>query len=157
MFSFLSLKIPSGFEPPKIECASAFGVEFRNKINDSAITSSTEYSESWGSAQARIRNKNGDGHSNCWLAKSNNEYQWIQVDLGDIVKITKLATQGREDASQWVKSYTLSYSLNCGIFEPYNNNEVHVIRIKSFNFSFKSTFFIRNGRPSNIPSTQCGG
>ena len=46
------------------------------------------------------------------------------------MKITRIATQGREDAAHWVKSYTLSYSLNCGIFEPYNNNQVSCIIIR---------------------------
>ena len=33
-----------------------------------------------------------------------------KVDFGPISKITGIATQGRYEANQWVKSYSLSYS-----------------------------------------------
>ena len=115
----------SGFEPPKIECASPIGIEFSTKIPNSAITSSTQYNQYWGPDRARIRNQNAGSYGSCWLSKYNDEEQWIQVDRGQIMKITRIATQGREDAAHWVKSYTLSYSLNCGIFESYDNNQVN--------------------------------
>ena len=108
-----------GFETPKIECATAFGLEFPNKIPNSAFSAT---STSWAPYQARLRNKKSGG--NCWRPQYNNAEQWIQVDLGDIVKITRIATQGRQDAAYYVKSYSLSYSVNCGTFQPYRNYEV---------------------------------
>ena len=116
----------SGFEEPKIECASPFGVEFPNRIPNSAITSSSQYNQYWSADRGRIRNQNEGSYGSCWLAQYNDEDQWIQVDLGKIVKITRLATQGRQDYPQYVKSYTLSYSLNCGLYESYNNNQVQL-------------------------------
>ena len=90
------------------------------------MTSSSQYNQYWGPDRARIRNKNEGSYGSCWLSQYNDEDQWIQVNLGKIVKITRLATQGRQDAAQYVKSYTLSYSLNCAVFDSYNNNQVAI-------------------------------
>ena len=43
----------------------------------------------------------------------------LQVDVGKVVKITKILTQGRNDLNQWVKSFWLSYSLNDGYYQIY--------------------------------------
>ena len=115
----------AGFEPPKIDCASPFGVEFPHKLPNSAMTSSSQYNQYWGPERGRIRNKNEGSYGSCWLSQYNDEDQWIQVNLGKIVKITRLATQGRYDSNQWVKSYTLSYSVDCGFFETYEKNKVY--------------------------------
>ena len=53
----------------------------------------------------------GSGKAGSWCANRNNVNQWLQIDLGTPTTITKVATQGRQDASQWVTSYSLSYSL----------------------------------------------
>jgi len=36
--------------------------------------------------------------------------EWIQVDLGKVMDIGGIATQGRAHGAYWVKSYTLIYS-----------------------------------------------
>ena len=38
------------------------------------------------------------------------------------MRIKGVATQGRQDASQWVKSYTVSYSMDGMNFVPYKEN-----------------------------------
>ena len=91
------------------------------------MTASTQYNQYWGPERARLRNQIEGSYQSCWLAQKNDDEQWIEVDLGKIAKITRIGTQGRQDATQWVERYTLSYSLDCGLFEPYNGNEVHVI------------------------------
>ena len=35
----------------------------------------------------------------------------MQADLGVVKRIKHIATQGRSDASQWVKTYTFAYSI----------------------------------------------
>ena len=47
-----------------------------------------------------------------------------QVDFGVPVKVTRFASQGRQDAGWWVKSYTLSSSVDGGYYTPYQNNKV---------------------------------
>lgn len=39
-----------------------------------------------------------------------NKEQWLQVDLGDRVEITGIATQGRYGSSDWTTSYILMFS-----------------------------------------------
>ena len=46
----------------------------------------------------------------------------LQVDIGKVVKITKVLTQGRSDYDQWVKTYWLSYSLNGGYYQAYGES-----------------------------------
>ena len=116
----------SGFEPPKIVCASPFGVEFSHKIPNSAMTSSSQSNQYYGAERGRIRNQKEGSYASCWRALYRDEEQWIQIDLAKVVKITRLATQGEQDSNYWVKSYTLSYSVDCGYFEPYENRKVYL-------------------------------
>ena len=46
------------------------------------------------------------------------------------MKITKLATQGRNDyGDQWVKSYTLAYSADgSNVFQTYQENELDKVQ-----------------------------
>ena len=51
-----------------------------------------------------------------WSSRHNNKGQWLEVDLGETAKVTMVATQGRYDADQWVKSYKVAYSKYGGHF-----------------------------------------
>ena len=44
------------------------------------------------------------------MPATNNKHQWLQVDMGDWTRVTGVATQGRQNAYYWVKSYSLSTS-----------------------------------------------
>ena len=52
----------------------------------------------------------GGGRTGAWSAKTNDKGQWIQVNLGEMKEITKIGLQGRQDYSQWVTKYKVSYS-----------------------------------------------
>lgn len=54
-----------------------------------------------------------------WSPASLDLGQWIQVDLGKTAAVTKIATQGRGEAAQWVSEYKVSYSLDGGYFKFY--------------------------------------
>ena len=58
-------------------------------------------------------------HRWSWSARTNNHRQWFQVNFVDPMKVKGVATQGRQDANQWVKSYTVSYSSDGMTFYPY--------------------------------------
>lgn len=45
-----------------------------------------------------------------WSPADSNAQQWLQVDLGNRVEITAVATQGRYGSSDWVTSYSLMFS-----------------------------------------------
>lgn len=94
------------------ECAGeeALGLEIGAILNQQ-ITASSQYSENHGPENARLNRVADPGRKvGAWSAANNNKDQWLRVDFGRIVKITKVATQGRQDYSQWVKTYTLSFS-----------------------------------------------
>ena len=59
-----------------------------------------------------------------WISQYADAYQYLQIDLGKVTKVTRIATQGRYDAGWWTKTYTLDYSEDGGIFKSYNNGQV---------------------------------
>ena len=81
----------------------ALGLETGN-IRNSHLTSSSEYRTGLSAQHGRL---NGP---EAWCARRNVQNQWIQVDLGRKQLVTAIATQGRVNYGQWVKTYTLSYS-----------------------------------------------
>ena len=96
-------------------------------IPDSAISATSSYNKYYGPERARLNTVKSGSFIGGWVPKTQDYGQFIQVDLGKIDKITGLATQGREDSSQWVKSYFISYSVEGGPFLPYNNNQVDAV------------------------------
>ena len=110
------------------ECRShALGME-NNVLPNSAITASTI----WGSIggrhepwRARLNNVPNlpNGHVGSWSAALNRVGEWLQIDLGEETVVTKLATQGRPSADQWVTSYKILFSLDSGKWEEYKEND----------------------------------
>ena len=78
------------------------------QIRDSQITAS---SRSNTAAMGRLNFKAGGGKEGAWGPSPYSVYsQWLQVDLDRYTVVTGIATQGRNDANQWVTSYILQYS-----------------------------------------------
>lgn len=44
-----------------------------------------------------------------WVSKTNDLFQFLQVDLGNVTTVTVIATQGHSVNQWWVKTYTLDY------------------------------------------------
>ena len=59
-----------------------------------------------------------------WISQYQDAYQFLQIDLGKVTKITRIAIQGRYDAGWWTKTFTLSYSNDGATFIEYKNGEV---------------------------------
>ena len=108
----------------------ALGMENR-QIPDSAITASSSYNAiSFAPSIGRLHFLSaGSGKYGSWAASANNENQWFQVDLGSWTKVSAVATQGRQDADQWVKTYSLSSSYD-GVFWETVNNEHDVVQVQ---------------------------
>ena len=81
------------------------------RIHDAAISASTSYSGNHAEKLGRLNLVASSGKAGAWCAKSNNNKQWLQIDLGTPTTVTRVVTQGRQDYNQWVTSYSLSYSL----------------------------------------------
>ena len=78
------------------------------QIRDSQITAS---SRSDTAAMGRLNFKASGDKEGAWVPSSKRAYfQWLQVDLDRYTVVTGIATQGRNDANQWVTSYMLQYS-----------------------------------------------
>ena len=94
------------------------------KITDDQITASTEFNAAHGATNGRLNFKAGDGKTGAWSALRNDVHQWLQVDLGAETEVTGVQIQGRQDADQWVTSFTISYSSDGTTYTPYQNSEV---------------------------------
>ena len=79
-------------------------------IKDAQITASSQCDSNHAAIQARLNFQAGGGKTGAWSARSNDANQWIQVALKSYIKLTAIATQGRNGHSQWVTKYQLQYS-----------------------------------------------
>jgi len=99
----------------RVECTSSLGLTSK-KLPDSALAASSEWDGNHGANNARLHRVSGWGRTGAWSSKLNNKGQWLEVDLGETAKVTMVATQGRYDHDQWVKSYKVAYSKYGGHF-----------------------------------------
>ncbi|XP_072270189.1 coagulation factor V [Pyxicephalus adspersus] len=112
-------------------CSAPLGLE-NNKIKDEQITASSYksswYSSSWLPSLARL---NKAGSVNAWQAKSNNNQQWLQIDLLTTKKITAIATQGARQLTTelYVESYSIHYSDNGKTWKSYIDDSTSMEKI----------------------------
>lgn len=99
-------------------CHSPLGMESR-AISDVQISASSQWDANHAAIQGRLNFQAGGGKQGGWSAKTNNQNQWLQADLGKVRKVTHLATQGRNGNSQWVKSYKVEFSNDGSTFQFY--------------------------------------
>ena len=92
------------------ECQKDLGME-NGAISDRQITASSELDANNAAIQGRLNFKATGNKAGSWSAGSTDSGQWLQVDLGSQhTKVTRVATQGRDDSPQWVTKYKLQYS-----------------------------------------------
>ena len=107
-----------------LECRSSLGMENGN-ITDTQITASSEWRGTGGYLHAyrgRLHLKAAEDMKGAWAAGQKDANQWLQVDLRSYnARVTGIATQGRQDARQWVKKYKLQFSFfnEPGSFQTY--------------------------------------
>ena len=94
------------------------------RIPDSVITASTEYSNTYKAINGRLHFLSRSGRNGAWAAKKNDVFQYLQVNFGDWTKVTRVAIQGRQDAAQWVKSFSISYGYDPVFFKDYKEDGV---------------------------------
>lgn len=73
---------------------------------DSAVTASSFFNNYLKPEFARLNANRGS----CSWTPRGYHGEWIQIDLGKIMSVTGVATQGRCAWPQWVTSYSLSHS-----------------------------------------------
>nr|XP_027806785.1 contactin-associated protein-like 3 [Marmota flaviventris] len=86
----------------------------------SSFSSSAELSSSHGPGFARLNRRDGAGG---WTPLVSNKYQWLQIDLGERMEVTAVATQGGYGSSDWVTSYLLMFSDSGRNWKQYRREE----------------------------------
>ncbi|XP_028416913.1 lactadherin-like [Dendronephthya gigantea] len=90
-------------------------------IRDAQLTSSSEKDETSRAMNAR---QNFNGTAGAWIALGTDMHPWLRVDFIGNVTLTAVATQGRNDADEWVTSFKLSFSMDSSNYEYYEENDV---------------------------------
>ncbi|XP_037654242.1 contactin-associated protein-like 3 [Choloepus didactylus] len=85
-----------------------------------SFSSSSELSSSHGPGFARLNRRDGAGG---WSPLVSDKYQWLQIDLGERMEVTAMATQGGYGSSNWVTSYLLMFSDSGRNWKQYRREE----------------------------------
>ena len=87
-----------------LACQEALGME-NGAILDEQITASSQSNSNHAPFHGRLH------FQKSWVAGTRDRHQWLQVDLdSQYTKVTRVATQGGNDAIYWVTKYKLTYS-----------------------------------------------
>lgn len=65
-----------------------------------------------------------------WSPLDSSREQWLQIDLGDRVEITGVATQGRYGSSDWTTSYILMFSDTGRNWKQYREEDIIWVGLK---------------------------
>ncbi|KAM4592958.1 retinoschisin 1a [Odontesthes bonariensis] len=95
---------------PECPYHRAFGFE-AGSVNPDQITCSNQdqYSgwfAAWVPSKARL---NSQGFGCAWLSKVQDNVQWLQIDLKEVMVVSGILTQGRCDAEEWITKYSVQY------------------------------------------------
>ena len=105
----------------------------RGSIANRAMTASSQFNKFHAAFLGRLHRRKRGRFVGAWRARYNNYNQWLQVDLGRTMKITGIATQGRQDKNEWVTAYWVLYGsdgLHFSLVKHWwNNVKVGVVRI----------------------------
>ncbi|XP_048582741.1 uncharacterized protein LOC5513116 isoform X3 [Nematostella vectensis] len=90
------------------------------RVPDSAITARRVFSSQYGTAKARL---NVGGLHSSWCSLRPYENEWLQIDLGTLKTVNKVATQGIiHHYHAYVTRFTLGYSRNGAYWMDYHQN-----------------------------------
>ena len=93
------------------------------EIPDEQISASSQWDADHAASQGRLNYKASGNKQGGWSARTNDQNQWLQIDLGDMnTTVTGLATQGRNANNQWVTEYKLQHSNDGVNFQYYKEH-----------------------------------
>ena len=102
------------------------------EIPGSAVTASTEYNGNYIANNGRLWFSVINSNYYGWLSSPADTNQYLQVTFKKWTKVTGIASQGRGNAGQWVKSYTLLYTYDGIFFRHYKQSGRTAVHIKAF-------------------------
>ena len=118
------------YSTKSLDCVGALGME-NGEISDGQISASSQLDSSHAVIQARLHFKATAGKAGSWSPRSNDVNQWLQIDLGSRQSnVTRVATQGRNGALQWVTKYKLQYSNDGVNFHYYKGQRQTAAKVK---------------------------
>ena len=109
------------------------------RINSGALRASSSYNYNHGPERARLNHARSHGRIGAWVARYRNRNQWLQIKLPWLARVKGIATQGRQDASQWVTRYRVTYSVLGIRFSAYKE-------LGKFKVKYDSRYCVRYGR-----------
>lgn len=113
---------------PGPQCNKPLGMQ-NGRIRASQITASSSWDKNHAANNGRLHLKRAGSRMGAWCARHNNRYQWLSVDFGRPMRITKIASQGRHDARQWVTQYYFSYGQDGVYFAEYKQNSARRVSV----------------------------
>ena len=115
-----------------LECQQALGME-SGAISDGQIDASSQWHPDAAHAAilGRLHIQATADKMGAWASGSNDVNQWLQIDLGNqSTTVTRVATQGRYDANQWVTKYNLQYGDDGVNFQYYKEHGQTANKVK---------------------------
>ena len=133
----------------------SLGIE-DGRIQDSAMTASTVHSSAHAAHLGRLNQVARSGKVGAWCAKTSNNKEWLQIDLGNPTTVTKVATQGRQDHNQWPTSYSISYSLTGSYWVQYTvRGKIKVTTLHSLHYASEKTWSPKASLKSKNGNNKC--
>lgn len=91
------------------KCDVPLGLE-DGRIPNPMFRASSSYNFYCAAKNARLHQRRAGRNGGAWCSRRTNNKQWLQVDFGTDAYVTRVCTQGRHNADQWVTSYYVSFS-----------------------------------------------
>lgn len=123
-------------------CNKPLGLQNR-RLPDSRITASSVWNHFHAARLGRLGQVKHGRFVGAWSAKHNNHLQWFKCDFGRPMKITKVATQGRQDTNQWVTSFYLSSSQDNVHWEVYKFRSAYKVMMINMLFKYLCLYWNR--------------
>ncbi|XP_067027638.1 uncharacterized protein, partial [Acropora muricata] len=91
-------------------------------VSDSSII----YNQRFSASSSRSSNPASNGRLNggsAWIPNSNNNNDYLRIDLGSVYVVCAVATQGNPSADDWTKTYKIKTSLDNVNWQWYQEND----------------------------------
>lgn len=103
------------------------GVE-DGRVPDPLMRASSFYNYYCSPFNGRLNRRRYSRYGGAWCAKRRDRRQWLLIDFGAATKVSRVATQGRQNSAQWVTSYYISHSKNGYKYTPYREGRRTKVR-----------------------------
>jgi len=91
-----------------------------NYVPNSRLTASSSWSDTIsGPGRSRLNTRANGNLAGAWVPLVNDANQWIQADLGKVMLVMAVATQGRHEMEMYIITYKLSHSMEGTNFNEY--------------------------------------